>query len=181
MNGIKRLTSILTKCFDKRKSLTKDVAERSAMLMKALPTSLSEEEAEKLAQRLVMRCRYMPSIAEIVDEWQLMAREKHMNSYYEANQTVKKPNRATIRRIRQIQRDVSEGKPFPQPETTPEMIQFARQYFRNISEETVTRNWLEISVCMRENEKETKNNSRYRTVMHLEKDGTIELFMRKIA
>ena len=104
-----------------------------------------------------------------------------MNSYYEANQTVKKPNRATIRRIRQIQRDVSEGKPFPQPETTPEMIQFARQYFRNISEETVTRNWLEISVCMRENEKETKNNSRYRTVMHLEKDGTIELFMRKIA
>jgi len=34
---------------------------------------------------------------------------------------------------------------------------------------------------MRENEKETKNNSRYRTVMHLEKDGTIELFMRKIA
>ena len=181
MNGIKRLTSILTKCFEKRKSSTSDETEKNVMLMEVLPTSLTEKDAETLARRLVVRCRYMPSIAEIVDEWQLMARERHMNSYYESNQTIKKPNSATLRRIRQIQRDVSEGKPFPQPETTPEMIQFARQYFRNISEETVTRNWLEISVCMRENEKETKNNSRYRTVMHLEKDGTIELFMRKIA
>lgn len=63
---------------------------------------------------------------------------------------------------------------------SPELVQFARQFFPEISETTVQQNRLEIMNCKSDREKELAENSKFRTTMAMTAKGDITLFIRKI-
>ena len=149
------------------------------IIKQALPDDLSEETGKKLAERLIKRCRFMPSVAEIIEEWHLMCREKSALVQFPTKRYAK-PNRAMLQRIREIRETVASGHRFPEPPLTQDVIDFAHQFFPEMSDTLIRRNWQEITSCQLENRKEEQTNSRYRTVMKLGKEGTIELLMRKV-
>ena len=135
---------------------------------------------EELGERLVKRCKYMPTVVEILDEWHLMCRQQIRKAQFTDERHVK-PNKALLARIREIREQANSGRRFPDPVVKPDVIEFAHSVFPDLSENLIRRNWQNITSCRYENEKELKNNCRYRTVMKLEKDGTIELMVREIA
>lgn len=148
------------------------------VIQDALPADLSETRGEELGKRLVKRCSFLPTVSEIVEEWHIMCREKPIQNHFSWEHPAK-PNRAMLQRIREIRETVASGHRFPEPPLTQDVIDFAHQFFPEMSDTLIRRNWQEITSCQLENRKEEQTNSRYRTVMNLSQNGVIELLMRK--
>jgi len=138
---------------------------------------MTRDQAENLSRRLIIRYRFLPSIAEIIEEWRTMSREKCMKTP-RSEICVKDTERSfVLQRLRQIRQDVAAGKRFPKPEISPEVTAFVRLFYPDISDALIRRNWLEIMNCMQHRQQQERERSPYRTVMHLCQDGSIELRM----
>ncbi len=111
---------------------------------------MTDSDTKELLVRLLKRCKFEPTIAEIMDEW------------------------------RTLQRAIRNGEPIPGVEVDSTLITFARNFFPGISLETITRNKLELSCCLMERQQELDENCRYRTVPVMDSNGEITCCMRKI-
>jgi hypothetical protein len=146
-----------------------------------LPPTMTEEQSRLLSNRLIARYHFLPTIAEILEEWRALVREERLREALPVAASAGKTNPVILNFLRKVRSDVKAGKRFPKPKVTPELMEFARLFFPEISEAMVQRNWLEIMNCKTEREKEMEENSRYRTIMKMMPDGNIELMMRKVA
>jgi hypothetical protein len=113
---------------------------------------MAEEVGEELGERLVKRCKYMPTVVEILDEWHLMCRQQFRKARFTDERHVK-PNKALLARIREIREQANSGRRFPDPVVKPDVIEFAHSVFPDLSENLIRRNWQNITSCRYENEK----------------------------
>ena len=87
-------------------------------------------------------------------------------------------NPAVVRRLRAACDLLRQGSPLPKQDIGPELREFARQRFPDISDDIIRRNWLEITNCMSYAEEQQRTASPYQMVMEMESDGTICLSMK---
>lgn len=147
------------------------------VLKRSLPGELTAEQGEELGSRLAQRCTFPPTIAEILDEWRVMRRDMRRREAMPPPVPVRR-NPAVARQVRAVRDLLQQGRPLPRGEVTPELRDFARRFFPDISDESIRRNWLEIANCMYDRQEQERTKSSYQTVMELEPDGTICLAMR---
>ena len=143
---------------------------------------MTTAQAMKLTAYVAAHHKFLPSIAEVIEDWQHLAKEERNRSWQQQNYERKQEpiDEAMRERIRQIQENAQKKTP-TRPDLTEDLVAFARRHFPAITTEQIEANWLDISYCQRENEKEIRTKSAYRTVMELTPDGTIEILMRKLA
>ncbi|MGE1062857.1 hypothetical protein NXG27_09575 [Megasphaera paucivorans] len=146
-----------------------------------LPDTMTLDQARNLSRRLIIRYRFLPSIAEIVEEWRAMAREEYMKTSRPETGVKDTEKSRILHRLRKIRQEAAAGNRFPEPEVDPEVTMFARLFYPEISDTLIQRNWLEITNCMQHRQQQEREHSPYRTVMHLCQDGSIELRMRRIS
>ena len=87
----------------------------------------------------------------------------------------------TKRRVTETIERIRESRPKAYGAMSPHVMEFARQFFPDISEATAQRNCLDIMNCMSTREAEIASGSPYRTYMELNDNGMITLVIRKIA
>jgi hypothetical protein len=133
-----------------------------------------------LAERLIKRCKFAPSIAEILDEWSLFRREMNRHEDEQPAHTTA-TNPRILQHLKQAREALQRGESISQTVISDEMRQFVHTYYPEIPDSLIQKNWMEIANCMRDQKEQLLQNSRYQTVMHLTKEGVIELMMRKIA
>ncbi len=150
-----------------------------AALQDNLPADLSADQAKRLAQRLVTTHKFAPSIAEIVAEWRQMRRDRQRR-VYEAPSFTGQMSRAAAKLLHEAKTRIRSGQTMEHRPVSPDVMQFVRQYFPEISEHTVRRSQLDIMNCMSEQQKEAAADSPYRTCMVMKENGMITLCMRKI-
>lgn len=150
-----------------------------AALQDNLPSDLSAAQAKALAQRLVATYKFAPSIAEIVAEWRQLRRDMQRH-VYEAPSFTGHMSRAAAQLLREAKTRIRDGRTMEHRPVNPNVMQFVRQFFPEISENTVRRSQLEIMNCMSEQQKEAAAGSPYRTCMAMKDNGMITLFMRKV-
>lgn len=176
---MKTLLITLIGCYGKQ---VNESREFFAVLQKVLPSSMTEEHATQLAHRLIKRCKFAPSIAEILEEWKQMRREIYREeAVYHPEQQTQHLRRQTLQQAKDIKTAWHEGASAVSTEVTPDLREFIYTFFPDMSDDTMKRNWLEIMNCKKDREQELIQNSRWRTYMKLNKEGNIELIMRKIA
>lgn len=176
---MKLLMSTLIGCYAKQMNWSKEFY---YVLSGALPKSLTAEEGKTLANRLIVRCKYAPSIAEIVTEWKQMRKElRCQEDVYQPEENRNYVDQHTWKRIMAVKERLRAGERLPEPEVTEEIRAFACRYFPEITDSTIQRNWSEITSCRREQAKEQARGSRYSTCMQMMQDGYIELVMRRMA
>jgi hypothetical protein len=143
---------------------------------------MSEEHGKKMAERLSKRCKFAPSIAEILEEWKQMRREIYREeSVYHQEALTQYVKRQTLQQAKEVKIAWHEGTSGVCHEITAELREFVYTFFPEMSDDTIKRNWLGIMNCKKDRERELAQNSRWRTYMKLNKEGAIELVMRKIA
>ena len=100
---------------------------------------------------------------------------------YEATPVSMAMSPETIRRVTETMERIREKRPKEYGAMSPHVMDFARQFFPDISEATARRNCLDIMNCMSTRESEIAAGSPYRTYMELNDNGMITLVIRKIA
>ena len=176
MNVKGDLMKNLMSCYGKQPSAIDPIWTKT--LMKLLPDSLTVQQAETLTKRIVLKCKYFPSIAEIMEEYYLYSKELHKGKVLQFPEVRRTYDGRTAKKLHAISEFVKKYKKFPKQPVSPDIIKFARSFFPEMSEETIQRNWLEIANCRMERTRELNENSRYRTVMKLCSDGIIELYVQ---
>ena len=177
-SGKEKLISALLNCFQKTGSQEPN-AEKMRYMKEALP-ELDENESRELIIRLLKRCQYEPTIAEIMDEWRTMRRCSRPVVF--TAKRVEKPvfNPKVARLLQETKAAIREGRPVAGVVIDEKLMTFARGYFPGISLATMQRNALELSCCYQEQLREIEANSRYRTVPVMDEDGVISSWMRRI-
>ena len=141
---------------------------------------MTEDESRELLIRLLKRCKYEPTIAEIMDEWRTMRLCSRLVIF--TAKRVEKPvfNPKVSRLLQETKAAIREGRPVAGVVIDEQLMTFARGYFPGISLATMQRNALELSCCYQEQLREIEANSRYRTVPVMDEDGVISSWMRRI-
>ena len=147
------------------------------MMAGAMPASLNWEKAAALLQRLTLKYRFLPSIAEIYAEWKAMEMEEKQGKYLVVPSPGPKRGHMPHYVKTRLAGIMSGNRPVLPP-ASKELITFARQHFPDISDEVIEKNRLEISACQREQAREEAGHKPYRTVMRLNGKGEVELLMR---
>lgn len=150
------------------------------MVKESLGSDISVTQAETLAKRIVSSHKFAPSLADIVAEWQQMRKEMNRR-VYEATPVSTTMSPETKRRVTETMDRIRENRPKEYGGMSPHVMDFARQFFPDISEATARRNCLDIMNCMSTRESEIAAGSPYRTYMELNDNGMITLVIRKIA
>ena len=150
------------------------------MVKESLGSDISVTQAETLAKRIVSSLKFAPSLADIVAEWQQMRKEMNRR-VYEATPVSTTMSPETKRRVTETMDRIRENRPKEYGVMSPHVMEFARQFFPDISEATARRNCLDIMNCMSTRESEIAAGSPYRTYMELNDNGMITLVIRKIA
>lgn len=140
---------------------------------------MSVTQAKSLAKRLTAAYKFAPSIADIVAEWRQLHRELNRR-VYQAPPDFGPMNAKTKKLLDEAKDRLREGRTAEFRPISPEVMEFARQFFPDISEKTVQRNSLEIRNCMSTQKQEIAAGSPYRIGMAMDDKGMITLFMRKI-
>ena len=151
-----------------------------ATLKENLASDISVTQAKTLANRLVASYKFSPSISEIVAEWKAM-RMAGNRRVYEATPVSTTMSPETKRRVTETMDRIRENRPKEYGAMSSHVMDFARQFFPDISEATARRNCLDIMNCMSTREAEIAAGSPYRTYMELNDNGMITLVIRKIA
>lgn len=141
---------------------------------------MNDSESRELLVRLLRRCRYEPSIAEIADEWRTMKRCSRAVFAASPRQERQTVSAAAARLIRQAQEAIRQGGRVSGIAVSPELIQFARSFFPGISLATIERNKLELACCMAERQQELDEESPYRTIPVMHRSGDITVCMRRM-
>lgn len=175
--AMRTLMSILTACYGENQNINHIFVET---LKENLGSAISVTQAKDLANRLVASHKFSPSISEIVSEWQQMRREMNRR-VYEATPVSMAMSPETKRRVTETMERIREKRPKEYGAMSPHVMDFARQFFPDISEATARRNCLDIMNCMSTRESEIAAGSPYRTYMELNDNGMITLVIRKIA
>ena len=141
---------------------------------------MTEDESRELLIRLLKRCKYEPTIAEIMDEWRTMRRCSRPVVF--TAKRVEKPvfNPKVAKLLQETRAAIREGRPVTGVVVDEKLMTFARGYFPGISLATMQRNALELSCCYQEQLREIEANSRYRTVPVMDEEGVISSWMRRI-
>ena len=114
------ITSTLMRCYMKP-------GERSCndyklkMLEEMLPETMTAQQAESLLHRLLKRCKFEPSIAEVMEEWYAIVRENRRPQIFQAGPAQTVPQRH-INRLKDTRNALLEGRPVevePVGETHP--------------------------------------------------------------
>ncbi len=172
--GMKALMHTLAACYGRQMNMQPQF---SAILKKSLPADLTPEQGRTLGESLVRRCKFAPTVAEILEAWQSV-KPRYQTARCPPPRTGRM-DPAAIRRIRSIRQALQDGASLPPPAVTPALQEFARLFFPGISDETIRRNWLTIMNCKHDREKQLASGDPYWTVMTLLPDGCISLSMRR--
>lgn len=140
---------------------------------------MTAKEADSLLHRLLKRCKYEPSIAEVMDEWYAILREKRRPEAFQAGPARTVPQRH-INQLKDTRQALLEGRPIEGMNLSKKLIRFARSFFPEISMSILERNRLEISNCMTDRQKDLERKDGYMTYMKLDKNGVITLYMSRI-
>lgn len=140
---------------------------------------MTAQEAECLLHCLLKRCKFEPSIAEVMDEWYAIVRENRCPEAFQAGPSRTVPQRH-INQLKDTRQALLEGRPIDGLNLSDELIGFARSFFPEISLPVIERNRLEISNCMTDRQKDLERKDGYMTYMKLHKNGVITLYMAKI-
>lgn len=140
---------------------------------------MTAQEAESLLHRLLKRCKFEPSIAEVMEEWYAIVRENRRSQVFRPGPAQTVPQRH-INRLKDTRQALLEGRPIEGLNLSKELIRFARSFFPEISLPVIERNRLEISNCMTDRQKDLERKDGYMTYMKLNKNGVITLYMSKI-
>lgn len=174
--GIQTLLGILNACYGGRMNRTETFIH---ILKKQLPSALTDEQGQLLGERLVSRCKFPPSVAEILEEWNQMKREERRRTAPVLEYRPPSADPAIIGYLKQVQQTLRSRQPVPALSVAPDVWDFVRYFFPDISEPVVQRNVTAILNCRSDRMVQRRERSPYRTVMHLTEDGTIELSVRK--
>ena len=174
---MRTLMSILTACYGENQNINHIFVET---LKENLGSDISVTQAKTLANRLVSAHKFSPSISEIVAEWNQMRKEMNRR-VYEATPVSATMSPETKRRVTETMDRIRENRPKEYGAMSSHVMDFARQFFPDISEATARRNCLDIMNCMSTREAEIAAGSPYRTYMELNDNGMITLVIRKIA
>ena len=93
---------------------------------------MTAKEAESLLHRLLKRCKYEPSIAEVMDEWYAILRENRRPEAFHAGPARTVPQRH-INQLKDTRQALLEGRPIEGMNLSKELIRFARSFFPEIS------------------------------------------------
>ncbi|WP_296901972.1 hypothetical protein [uncultured Megasphaera sp.] len=149
------------------------------MLEEMLPETMTATQAQSLLHRLLKRCKFEPSIAEVMDEWYAIIRENRRPEAFKAGPAQAVPQRH-INQLKDTRQALLEGRPVEGTNLSKELIQFARGFFPEISLSLIEKNRLEISNCMTDRKKDRERKDGYMTYMNLDKNGVITLYMSKL-
>jgi hypothetical protein len=87
--------------------------------MKLLPDSLTAQQAETLTKRIVLKCKYFPSIAEIMEEYYLYSKELHKGKVLQFPEVRRTYDGRTAKKLHAISEFVKKNKKFPKPVVEP--------------------------------------------------------------
>ena len=174
--GMQVLMNTLVSCFGRRMNMNPQFIH---VLKASLPAGLTEEQGAELGARLAQTCKFAPTIAEILAEWRAMRRDMQRRESMPPPMPVRR-NPAVVRRLCSVRDLLRQGNPLPKQDIGPELREFARQRFPDISDDVIRRNWLEIMNCMDYAAEQQRTASPYQMVMELEPDGTISLSMKTL-
>lgn len=177
-NGKEKLISALLNCFQRIDNKEPNT-EKLQYMKEALP-SMTEDESQELIIRLLRRCKYEPTIAEIMDEWRTLKRCQRAIFVPQQREDRRVFSPKIAKLLADTRRAIQRGEAVPGVVVDSMLITFARSFFPGISLETITRNKLELSCCLMEQQRELEENCRYRTVPVMDSDGEITCCMRKI-
>ena len=71
---------------------------------------MTAQQAESLLHRLLKRCKFEPSIAEVMEEWYAIVRENHRPQTFQAGPAQAVPQRH-INRLKDTRNALLEGRP----------------------------------------------------------------------
>ena len=176
--AIPTLMKVLTTCYGgKMRSHTMF----TTILKKKLPPSLTTTQGQELGERLVVRCIFPPSLAEILEEWRLMQSESRRPEKAALPEWTKQSLCPSVRRqIEDVKERIRRREPAPFRPIPGECWAFVRSVFPEITETQVRQNLMEIRNCMDDQKQQRRTGDPYRTLMRLTEDGNIELFMCKV-
>ena len=174
--GMQVLMNTLASCFGRRMNMNPQFIH---VLRTSLPAGLTEAQGAELGARLAQTCKFAPTIAEILAEWRAMRRDMLRRESMPPPTPVRR-NPAVVRRLRSVRDLMRQGSPLPKQDVGPELREFARRRFPDISDDVIRRNWLEITNCMDYAAEQQRTASPYQMVMELEPDGTISLSMKTL-
>ena len=108
---------------------------------------MTEHEGNQLKVRLLRRCKYEPTIADIMEEWKGMKRQGETSPVSrETNRTYNSRVAAVLKATKQALRD---GTYHWEPVITPVLVAFARHWIPDITEEEIKENFTEIEQAQR--------------------------------
>ena len=150
-------------------------------MKKKLPPSLTTTQGQELGERLVVRCIFPPSLAEILEEWRLMQSESRRPEKAALPEWKKQSLCPSVRsRIEDVKARIRRREPAPLQPIPDEVWAFVRSVFPGMTETRVRQNLMEIRNCMDDQKQQRRTGDPYRTLMRLTEDGNIELFMCKV-
>lgn len=146
------------------------------MVNEILP-SMTEIEANELTTRVLSTCRFEPSVAEIVAEWQAMRRTKRgtVPVWHDEPRRVNPRHLAHLRQAR----DSLGHRPRRDGGISDDIVAFARAFFPDMSDALIERNYTQIASCRADRARDRAEGSGYLTTMHLTSQGEITLSMER--
>ena len=176
--AIPTLMKVLTTCYGGR---MRSATMFTTLLKKKLPPSLTTTQGQELGERLVVRCIFPPSLAEILEEWRLMEAESRRSERAALPEWTEQSLSPSVRnRIEDVKARIRRREPAPFRPIPGECWAFVRSVFPEITETQVRQNLLDIQNCMDDQKRQRRTGDPYRTMMRLTADGNIELVMRKV-
>lgn len=175
--GMQALLNMLVSCFGRRMTVNGQFVRA---LKRSLPSDLTAAQGEELGLRLVQRCTFAPTVAEILSEWRTMRGEMRRRAAVTAPAPIGRKT-AVPQKVRDIRHFLQQRQPLPKGEAVPALCDFARQFFPDISDDMIQKNWLEIANCMHDRQEEERTGRACRTGMVMEPDGTISLVVQLLS
>lgn len=106
------------------------------------------DQAQALKIRLLKRCKYEPTIAEIWDEWKAMKRRTTPRRVSRETPVVYDP--AVARLLREQKQAIADGTYRPAHSVTPVLRAYAKRCIPDITEQEIEDNVLEIAASYRD-------------------------------
>lgn len=122
---------------------------------------MNERDMQDLLHRLLRRCKYEPTIAEIMDEWKALKRARQPSA--PAVVTPRVCNPAVMRRLKAEKEAIAAGTFVAKNVMTPVLAAYARQWLPDVTDEELRQNAAEIAAAYGEMRRECDANARYIT------------------
>lgn len=109
------LLNMLVSCFGRRMTVNGQFVRA---LKRSLPSDLTAAQGEELGLRLVQRCTFAPTVAEILSEWRTMRGEMRRRAAVTAPAPIGRKT-AVPQKVRDIRHFLQQRQPLPKGEAVP--------------------------------------------------------------